>query len=382
MKKTAWVLINLVSFLLISNVVLADAGLQIQNNQRKVIDDIKEAGVDGPIGPAYLPYATTTGSFELCSTDAFFYLLLVNESSEDAVVTLPRRAKVDVTYYYIEEESYLCKEIPVALWNPKHYADANSGTACAASNGKLLLPKNSAVSIRGKVVNFSHNLSKENDDGELVGEIELKFDLQINNKRKAVSGSLFEEGDICNALEFPTVANKNRVEGGYYIDPNGEDVCSLNYYFIVENTDFLYSNVVELPRWIQLNNSRWDIGCTYLYADCNVSGFRHYAWTEISDNNTFRELQYQFCDQDRWAGDNCYEADGLWWLRVPPQTKIAVRGMVNDLCDEDKAARYPLSETMVYAGLDLRDAGSNHWWVDGVITGTKLPEKLLDPVKL
>ncbi len=352
-----------------------------QKSGENVIDDIREAGADGPIGPAYIPYATTTGSFEICSTDAFFYLLLVNESSEDATVTLPRRAKIHGRYYYVDE-SFLCKDVPVALWQPENYADANAGTSCETENNVLLLPKRSAVSIRGKIVNFPHALSRENDAEELTGEMPVSIDIQINNKRKTVTGNLFEEGDICGALEFPELANNNRVEGGYFIDPSGEDVCSMNYFFIVENTDLLYTNVVELPSWIQLNNSRWDIGCSYLYEDCEISGFRHYAWAVISDNSKFRTLNYRFCDQDRAAGDNCYEENGLWWLRIPPQTKIAVRGMVNDLCDAESALLYPLSEDTVYAGLEIHDAGSNIWWVDGLIAGTELPASVTNSSEL
>ncbi len=336
-----------------------------------MIDGIQKAGVDRPIGIAYIPYKTTTGTFERCATDAYFYLLLVNESAQDASITLPQRAKINSRNYYIEEESYLCKDVPVALWEPQHYANANGGEACVTENNMLALPKQSAISVRGKIVNIAHSLTQESGQGELIGDLPVSMDVQINNKCKTALGNLFEEGDICGSLQFPEIMNGNWVEGGYFIDPTGQEVCSMNYFFIVENPDLKHTNVVELPRWIQLNNSRWNISCTYLSEDCDISGFHHYAWAVISDNTKFRSLNYLFCDRDRPARDLCYEENGLWWLRIPPQTKIAVRGMVNDICDKDHVLKYPLSQNTVYAGLEISDGGSNKWWVDGIITGVE-----------
>ncbi len=181
---------------------------------------------------------------------------------------------------------------------------------------------------------------------------------------------MYEESSICKALDFLEVSESNQIEGGYFIDPTASKSCSMNYFFIVENSDLMYSNVVELPRWIDLNDNRWSIGCSYLYEGCKISGFRHYAWAIIEDDTDYNNLNYHFCDQDRPYGNHCYEENTLWWLRVPPQTKIAVRGMVNNLCGDE--ATYPFFENYIHASFEISDAGSNKWWVDGEIAGTPL----------
>lgn len=345
-------------------IIPSDVALPLDNPV--AIDDIDEPGADGEIGLAYLSYNTTVGTYAKCSTDAFFYMLLVNESSESASVVLPRRAKVQNQYYYVENSAYTCKDVNYTTWTQDNYADANGGSACVLDDNVLDLPAHSVISVRGKVVNFSHEISRENKTDSLL----YQFDIQINNKRKNSAGALYEESAICKALEFLEVSENNRIEGGYFIDPTASKSCSMNYFFIVENSDLMYSNVVELPRWIDLNNNRWSVGCSYLYDGCKISGFRHYAWAILEDGADYHNLNYQFCDQDRAFGNNCYEENTLWWLRIPPQTKIAVRGMVNNLCGD--TATYPFFENYVHASFEISDAGSNKWWVDGEIAGTPL----------
>lgn len=351
-----------------NNNLMTNTVLPVENPD--AIDDIQEPGANGEIGLAYINYNTTVGTYESCSTDAFFYLLFINESDEGATITMPRKAKITENYYYIDDSAYTCKDVPITTWTQDNYADANGGTACVLNDNILTLPAKSALSVRGKIVNFSHEITRENNTDYFPDDLLYQLDVQINNKRKNAAGALYEEGGICKALEFLEVSENNRIEGGYFIDPTGQKSCSMNYFFIVENTDLMYSNVVELPRWIDLNENRWDIGCSYIYEDCKISGFRHYAWAVIDDDSTYKDLDYHFCDQDRADGDNCYEENTLWWLRIPPKTKIAVRGMVNDLCGD--AATYPFFENYVHASFEISDAGSNKWWVDGEIAGTEI----------
>ena len=104
-------------------IIPSDVALPLDNPV--AIDDIDEPGADGEIGLAYLSYNTTVGTYAKCSTDAFFYMLLVNESSESASVVLPRRAKVQNQYYYVENSAYTCKDVNYTTWTQDNYADAN-----------------------------------------------------------------------------------------------------------------------------------------------------------------------------------------------------------------------------------------------------------------
>ncbi len=119
-----------------------------------LIDDIEEPGADGVIGLAYISYNTTVGTYAKCLTDAFFYMLLVNESSEDASVVLPRRVKIQNGYHYVENNAYTCKDVNYTTWTQDNYADANGGTTCILDDNILALPAHSAISVRGKAVNF------------------------------------------------------------------------------------------------------------------------------------------------------------------------------------------------------------------------------------
>ncbi len=333
-----------------------------------LLDAINEGDKNGEVGLAYIGYATTIGAYKKCSTDAYFYFILVNQSNEAAAVTLPRRTKIGGQIFMVNAADYRCKALP-ATWKGENFSDADQGAVCELHNNQLTLPAGSAIAVRGKTVNLSHELTKGNKIAADQESLEIRFDLQIAGGRKTAIGSLTSQGSLCDVLNFLEVTPYNYVDGGYFINGNGANSCSMNYFFVVENPDPYYSTVVELPRWVELNGIRWDVGCKYLYPGCRVSGFRHYAWAILEDKDTFRGPKYHFCDQDRSFGDHCYEQKSLWWLRVPPQTRMAVRGMVNNLCNVQQ--ENPLNEAMLEIGFNISDAGSNKWWVDGVVQGTE-----------
>ena len=334
-----------------------------------LIDAINEDDADGEIGLAYLGTATTIGYYKKCSTDAFFYTVIVNNQDKEVQVTLPRTVKINERYYYTDGNAYLCKQIPENGSGLNNFADADQGQACILQNNRLTIDPHSTISIRGKAINFSHELTHGNTIASDTEFLDFKFNIQINNVRKEAAGSLESKGTMCDGLNFLEVTPYNYVDGGYLLSASGSESCSMNYFFIAENSDLQYSTVVELPRWVELDGTRFDVGCKYLYPGCKISGFRHYAWGFLEDDESYTDPVYHFCDQDRGYGDLCFEENSLWWLRIPANTRIAVRGMVNDLCDVP--AENPLRNSIIEIGFDVSDAGSNKWWLDGVVTGTE-----------
>jgi hypothetical protein len=333
-----------------------------------LIDAINEGDKGGEIGLAYIGYATTLGTYKKCSTDAFFYTIAVNQSVNSVEITLPRRVRINNQPYFVDGTAYTCKTLPENSIAIDSYAAADQGEACSLQNNRLTVPARSAISIRGKAINFSHNLTRGNAIESDSQYLDIKFDILINNTKKQGIGSLESKGSICDGINFLEVTPYNYVDGGYYVDSTGSKRCSMNYFFVIENADMQYSTVVELPRWVDLDGSRFDIGCKYLYPGCKISGFRHYAWGMLEEGGTFTDPKYHFCDQDRSYGDLCFEEKSLWWIRVPANSKIAIRGMVNNLCNVPE--ENPLANSMVEIGFDVSDAGSNKWWLDGVVVGT------------
>lgn len=334
-----------------------------------LIDAINEGDSGGEIGLALIGSDTTVGYYKKCATDAYFYFIVANNSGATVGTVLPRWAKIDGQAYFTDSSAFLCKELPASATPSNNFADADSGSACTLQNNQLMVGSGKAVSVRGKIVNFSHELTRGNEKDSDPEYLHIDFYVQINNSKKQGQGALESKGSLCDGLNFLPVTPHNYVDGGYFIDPSGRRVCSMNYFFIVENPDQFYSTVVELPRWVELDEQRFNVGCKYLYPGCKVSGFRHYAWAILDEDDTYIGPKYYFCDQDRAVGNNCYEENSLWWLRVPPNTKISVRGMVNNLCNVPAAN--PLQNSELIVGFDVSDAGSNKWWLDGIVEGTE-----------
>ena len=340
-----------------------------KNIEPGLIDAINEGDSGGEIGLALIGSDTTVGYYKKCSTDAYFYFIVANNSGATVSTVLPRWAKINGRAYYTDKRAFFCKELPDGATPSINFADADSGSACILQNNQLRVEAGKAVSVRGKIVNFSHELTRGNKKNSDPEYLHVNFYVQINNSKKQGAGALESKGSLCDEFSLLPDGEDYPVYGGYFIDPSGRRVCSMNYFFTVENTDQFYSTVVELPRWVELDEQRFNVGCKYLYPGCKVSGFRHYAWAILDEDDTYISPTYYFCDQDRAVGNNCYEENSLWWLRIPPNTKIAVRGMVNNLCNVPAAN--PLQNSELAVSFDVSDGGSNKYNFFGIVEGTE-----------
>lgn len=311
------------------------------------------------------------GDFKTCSTDAFFYFILVNNSAEDITAVLPRRVFIDGRYYYVDTTAYKYKALS-AGWGGQQFADARKGSSLVLGNNmSMIVPSQTAYSIMGRVTGISHELSRFKDTGERDDTITADLDVYLDNNLMKASGYFTEEGSICDSIQIVPFSGDNFIEGSYVIDPSGKKSCSLGFYYRVENMDSRYSTVVELPRWVEINNYRWDVGCRYIYDNCLISGFRHYSYGLYPSDGDYKKSDFVFCDQDRSKGNYCYEENGLWWLIVPPGTSYAIRGMINDLCSDEEGHANPLTQDYIDLRFFVSDSGSEKWWADGTIFGSE-----------
>lgn len=304
-------------FLFIGTSVFADTIVPINNRDRI------------GLGKFDTSIETFFGDFKTCSTDSYFYFVLVNESTRDVEVYLPQRVFANDQYRQIDPEGYFYKALNPENWKMDQFADANSGSKLfIADDFTFTLPALSVYSIKGHVIGLPSTDSRDTDTVEKDDKISGELALLIDGTMLTASGNFKEEGSICTTIQIIPFAGTNFVSANYDIAPTGEETCSLAYYFVIENGDPKYGSTVDLPHWIFIDDDRWNIGCQYIYSGCRISGFRHYAWAEIIDGKMPANADYHFCDQDKAYGDYCYEQDGIWWLNVPAGKRFAVRSMV------------------------------------------------------
>ena len=312
---------------------------------------------------------TLFGDFKDCGTDAFFYLLPVNESNEDITVVLPTRVFVEGRWFKVDRSSYTYKNLG-ENWVPDSFADAKTGEPLDAEiDYTVTIPAHSGYSIMGRIKDIPRDFfsrTHTSDDDVFYA----KARITVNNAPMIAEGYLADEGSACNSVLEVPIAGENYIYGFYRVAENSTDVCSMAFYFLVENLDDRYSTTVELPRWVEINGDRWTIGCDPIANDCLVSGFRHYAYTEMNEDGTFKDSEFTFCDQDYALGDNCYQENGLWWLEVPAGKSIVIRSMVNDFCSPQNDLTNPLMNSYINMAVQLGDSGTNLRMIGGDVIGT------------
>lgn len=370
MSKDKFCISIIVMFMIMLVLLTLTAAAQAQATNIEAVSNNPDAGMGKYNTSGNLFF----GDFKTCSTDAFFYFILVNNSDQDIEITLPRRLLLDDRYFYIDTDAYYYKEL-TGNWTGAQFADARNGTALVLNSNMLLnLPGETAYAIMGRVKGLSHELSKLKDTNEKDDQLAAEVTVMFDNTAMAAKGAFKEEGSICGAIQLLPFEGENFIQATYQIETGDDTSCSLGYYFMVENQDRRYATTVELPRWIEMNDYRWDIGCKYLYDGCLISGFRHYSYAEIPAGGSIENAEFVFCDQDRSKGDKCYEEDGLWWLNVPAGKTYAIRGMVNDLCSDEEGHDNPLKADYVDMRFFVADSGSNKWWIEGTAFGSKVSD--------
>lgn len=311
---------------------------------------------------------TLFGDFKDCGTDAFFYLMPVNETDADVDVVLPARVFIEGSWFKVDRSAYLYKDLG-QNWVPESFADAKSGTPLdLGMDYTLTLPAHSAYSIMGRIKDIPRNyftrMHTSDDD-----MIYAKARITVNNAPMTAEGYLSDEGSVCSSVMEVPIAGENFIYGFYRISESETDVCSMAFYFLVENLDDRYSTVVELPRWVEIDGNRWNIGCDQVSDECLVSGFRHFAYADLDENGMINDANFVFCDKDYAQGDHCFRDDGLWWLEIPAGKAVMVRSMVNGFCSDHNGYGNPLMNNQIDMELLLSDAGNNQRMIGGQIFG-------------
>ena len=325
-----------------------------------------EDNFDAGLGKYDSNAATIFGNFKECSTDAFFYLVAVNQTDEDVNFVLPTRVSVGSRWFYVDRSAYTYAELG-ADWSIDSYEAAKEGKSLDLGvNYTVKIPAGNAYSIMGRIKDIPHEYFGKFADENGIG---VKADVTVNGNTIKAQGSLTSEGSVCTAINELQMSGENFIYGFYRVSETPTDVCSMAFYFLVNNTDDRYTTVVELPRWVEINGDRWTIGCDPIANDCLVSGFRHYAYADLNDDGTIKDSEFTFCDQDYALGDNCYQENGLWWLEVPAGKSIVIRSMVNDFCSPQHDLTNPLTNAHIDIGVQLADSGSNLRMINGEIFG-------------
>lgn len=153
-----------------------------------LIDAINEGDSGGEIGLALIGSDTTVGYYKKCATDAYFYFIVANNSGATVGTVLPRWAKIDGQAYFTDSSAFLCKELSAVATPINNFADADSGSACTLQNNQLMVGSGKAVSVRGKIVNFSHELTRGNEKDSDPEYLHIDFYVQINNSKKTRCG--------------------------------------------------------------------------------------------------------------------------------------------------------------------------------------------------
>ena len=310
---------------------------------------------------------TLFGDFKDCGTDAFFYLLPVNESNEDITVVLPTRVFVEGRWFKVDRSSYTYKNLG-ENWVPDSFADAKTGEPLDAEiDYTVTIPAHSGYSIMGRIKDIPRDFfsrTHTSDDDVFYA----KARITVNNAPMIAEGYLADEGSACNSVLEVPIAGENYIYGFYRVAENSTDVCSMAFYFLVENLDDRYSTTVELPRWVEINGDRWNIGCDKVTDDCLISGFRHFAYADLDESGVINDSKFTFCDKDYSIGDNCFKEDDLWWLEIPAGKAVMVRSMVNGFCSDNELSN-PLLNTEIDMELMISDSGSNQRMIGGQIFG-------------
>ncbi len=309
---------------------------------------------------------TMWGNFKECSTDAYFYLIPVNETDEDVSFVLPTRVAVGNRWFYVDRSAYTYVNLG-ADWSPDSYEAAKTGEALNLGvNYTVNVAAGSAYSIMGRIKDIPHEYFTNNAD---ENGMTVKAAVTVGGNTIDAKGAITSDGSVCSAINEMQMSGENFIYGFYRVSENPTDVCSMAFYFLVQNLDDRYTTVVELPRWVEINGDRWTIGCDPIANDCLVSGFRHFAYTELNADGTFKDSEFTFCDQDYAIGDNCYQENGLWWLEVPAGKSIVIRSMVNDFCSPQNDSANPLMNAHIDMAVQLADSGSNLRMIGGEIFG-------------
>ena len=311
--------------------------------------------------------ATIFGNFKDCGTDAFFYLVTVNETDEVVDFVLPTRVAIGSRWFYVDRSAYKYVNLG-ADWSTDYYETAKNGTPLELPmTYTVKVPAKSAYAIMGRIKDISHEYFTNvlTDD-----EVNVTADVTVNGNTIHATGNLTNDGSVCDSIMEMTMSGENFIYGFYRVSETPTDVCSMAFYFTVQNMDDRYSTTVELPRWVEIDGNRWTIGCDPIANDCLVSGFRHYAYTEMNEDGTFKDSEFTFCDQDYALGDNCYQENGLWWLEVPAGKTIVIRSMVNDFCSPQNGYTNPLLNDHINMAVQLGDSGTNLRMIGGDIIGT------------
>ena len=314
---------------------------------------------------------TMWGNFKECSTDAYFYLIAVNETDKDVDFVLPTRVAVGSRWFYVDRTAYKYAYIGSNngdVWSPDSYEAAQKGDPLNLGvNYTMKVPAGYAYSVMGRIKDISHEYFTETAD---ENGVTVKAVVTVNGNAINAKGAFTSEGSVCTSITELPLSGENYIYGFYRVSETPTDVCSMAFYFMVENIDDKYSTTVELPRWVEINGDRWTIGCDPIANDCLVSGFRHYAYTEMNEDGTFKDSEFTFCDQDYALGDNCYQENGLWWLEVPAGKSIVIRSMVNDFCSPQNDLTNPLMNSYINMAVQLGDSGTNLRMIGGDVIGT------------
>ena len=311
---------------------------------------------------------TLFGDFKDCATDAFFYLMPVNETDADVTVVLPARVFVEGSWYKVDRSAYLYKDLG-ENWTPESFADAKSGTALDLSmDYSLTLPAHSAYSIMGRIKDIPHDFfsGAHTSDDDIIY---AKARVTVNNAPMTAEGYLSDEGSVCASVVEVPLAGENFIYGFYRVSESETDVCSMAFYFLVENLDDRYSTLVELPRRVEIDGNFWNIGCGQVSDECLVSGFRHFAYAALDEDGVINDKRFVFCDKDYALGDRCFRDEGLWWLEIPAGEAVMIRSMVNDFCSDRNGYGNPLTAHQIDMQLLLIDAGNNQRMIGGQIFG-------------
>lgn len=311
---------------------------------------------------------TFFGDFKDCATDAFFYLMPVNESDEEITVVLPARVYVEGSWHKVDHSAYMYKDLGENRV-PESFADAKSGTPLDLGiDYSLTLPAHSAYSIMGRIKDVPRDYFSRmhtSDDDMIYAYARVT----INNAPMTAEGYLNDEGSVCASIMEVPIAGENFIYGFYRVSESETDVCSMAFYFLIENLDERYSTVVELPHWVEIDGNRWNIGCDLVSDECLVSGFRHFAYADLDESGVINDSRFVFCDKDYAQGDHCFRDDDLWWLEVPAGKAVMVRSMVNDFCSAQNDYGNPLVNTHIDMQLLLSDSGNNQRMIGGQIFG-------------
>ena len=327
-----------------------------------------EDNFDAGLGKYDGTAVTMWGNFKECSTDAFFYLIVVNETNEEVNFVLPTRVAVGSRWFYVDRTAYKHAYIGTTdNWSPESYEAAKDGDPLnLGPNYTMKVPAGNAYSIMGRIKDIPHEYFGKYAD---ENGINAKADVTVDGNTIKAQGALTSEGSVCTAINEQQMSGENYIYGFYRVSETPTDVCSMAFYFLVRNLDSRYSTVVELPRWVEINGDRWTIGCDPIANDCLVSGFRHYAYADANADGAVRDSEFTFCDQDYALGDNCYQENGLWWLEVPAGKSIVIRSMVNDFCSPQHGCTNPLTNAHIDIAVQLADSGSNLRMIGGEIFG-------------